>query len=349
MMQDGKHNVSVDQSLAELFDQGNSRQSSPVCLPPMVNQETLLDELSSSVLDNRYIIVTDDSHRIVGVVLSEEIRQKFATPNKRERDRWAGMALSFLISVTFPAAAEISTHNVLAVRQNDSTRRLSDTAYIATEHDLFLSWERISSILAGAMSDPLTGLPNRMAFDRRLNEEWNRSERTGCSIGAILLDLDHFKQINDTLGHAAGDAVLQDVATRFEDSLRSYDLVVRYGGDEFIALCLGCEPAEIEIPIRRIMDSLRNSTVLIDYGREGIEASIGAAVQHFDFVGFKPKDLFARADECLYRAKSADGCAVYIDFFDGPSTHRTIEAGDQTTLSSLRSESFGGSRFGATL
>jgi diguanylate cyclase (GGDEF)-like protein len=314
----------------------------------MVNQETLLGQLSSETLDSRYIIVTDDSQRIVGLVLSEEIRQKFSTPSQRERDRWAGMALSFLISVTFPAAAEISTNNMLAVRQNDATRRLGNTACIVTEHDLFLSWERISSILAGAMSDPLTGLPNRMAFDRRLNEAWNRSERTGCSIGVILLDLDHFKQINDALGHAAGDTVLQDVAARFEDSLRSYDLVVRHGGDEFIALCLGCEPGDIEIPIRRIMDNLRKSTVLIDCGLAGIEASIGAAVQHYDFVGFQPKDLFDRADECLYRAKSSDGCAVYIDLFDGPSTHLTVETGVQTSQSHLRSASFGCSQSGAT-
>ena len=301
-MQDGKHNVSVDQSLAELFDQGNSRQSSPVCLPPMVNQETLLDELSSSVLDNRYIIVTDDSHRIVGVVLSEEIRQKFATPNKRERDRWAGMALSFLISVTFPAAAEISTHNVLAVRQNDSTRRLSDTAYIATEHDLFLSWERISSILAGAMSDPLTGLPNRMAFDRRLNEEWNRSERTGCSIGAILLDLDHFKQINDTLGHAAGDAVLQDVATRFEDSLRSYDLVVRYGGDEFLILLPGVNPTRVAQVAERIRASVERHRFRALPPHEKVTVSIGAALWSLD-IHEQPDALVRAADEALYRAK----------------------------------------------
>ena len=265
--------------------------------------------------------------------------------------RWPGRASSrsgALSIGTFPAASEISTNNVLAVRQDDSTRRLGNTACIATEHDLFLSWERISSILAGAMSDPLTGLPNRMAFDRRLNEEWNRSERTGCSIGVILLDLDHFKQINDALGHAAGDAVLQDVAVRFEDSLRSYDLVVRYGGDEFIALCLGCEPGEIEIPVRRIVDNLRKSTVLVDCRPAGIEASIGAAVQHIDFVGFKPKDLFDRADECLYRAKSSGGRAIYIDLYDGPSIHLTIEAGGRTSPSPLRSEPFGVSRSGAT-
>jgi diguanylate cyclase (GGDEF)-like protein len=305
----------------------------------MVNRETLLGQLTSETLDSRYIIVTDETHCIVGVVSTEKIRQKLASPHKRERARWAGMALSFLVSVTLPVAAEISTSDVLAVRDNDAASQLGGAFCLATKHDLFLSWERISSILAEAMSDPLTGLPNRMAFDRRLNEEWNRSERRGSSIGVILLDLDDFKQINDVLGHAAGDAVLRDVAVRLEDSLRSYDLVVRYGGDEFIALCLGCEPGEIEIPVRRIIESLRKSPVSHDGRRMEIKASIGAAVQHVGFVGLNPRDLFDRADQCLYRAKSSGDQAVYIDLQQGPSMHRTIAAELHTALSPECSES----------
>lgn len=330
---DGERNVSVNRSLAELFCSGESHPSSSICLPPMVNRETLLGQLNSETLDSRYIIVTDESHYIVGVVSTEEIRQKLASPHKRERARWAGMALSFLVSVTLPVAAEISTSDVLAVRDNDAASQLSGAFCLATKHDLFLSWDRISSILAEAMSDPLTGLPNRMAFDRRLNEEWNRSERRGSSIGVILLDLDDFKQINDVLGHAAGDAVLRDVAVRLEDSLRSYDLVVRYGGDEFIALCLGCEPGEIEIPVRRIIESLRKSPVSHEGRRMEIKASIGAAVQHVDFVGLNPKDLFDRADQCLYRAKSSGNQAVYVDLQQGPSIHRTIGAEIHTARS----------------
>ncbi len=322
--------MTTEQLIAQLIGEEKIRSDSDSNLPPMIHQDTLLKQLDEATLQNRHLLVTDGDDRIVGAVLSETIRTRLLSGNERERVRWAQMPISHLVVVNFPMDMGIQPEAVASVPANQCLSTDDDhIACIATESDLFLSWDCLSSALAGALSDPLTGLPNRMAFDRRLNEEWNRSKRTGCSIGVILIDMDHFKSVNDDYGHSVGDAVLRDVALRLEQSLRSYDLVVRYGGDEFVVLCLGCDPKEIEIPIRRIMAGLAESKVLHEYGRSRLQASIGAAVEHGDFETMEAKDLFDQADRSLYLAKESRGCGVYIDLTQ-QQTLEHIRIGSET-------------------
>ena len=87
-----------------------------------------------------------------------------------------------------------------------------------------------------ALVDSLTGLPNRLAFERRLTKEWRRSERYNRPLGMLLIDLDDFKYVNDTQGHAAGDAVLREVAAAISGA-RVSDMAARLGGDEFVVIC----------------------------------------------------------------------------------------------------------------
>jgi diguanylate cyclase (GGDEF)-like protein len=167
---------------------------------------------------------------------------------------------------------------------------------------------------------------NRLAYERRLKEEWNRAARTRFSIGVIIIDLDHFKSINDHYGHAAGDRVLRDVAAILEKGLRSYDILARYGGDEFIALCLGCRPRQIEIPIRRMLTNLRAVKFRVAAESLPISVSIGAAVCHDGFSEANPSDMFAVADRCLYRAKETRGTAAWIDFGAGWQNERSVSS-----------------------
>ena len=94
-----------------------------------------------------------------------------------------------------------------------------------------------------AILDPLTGMLNRAALVNRTNEIEYQSRLTGEPVAVILLDLDHFKLVNDTRGHATGDTVLREVAYRLRKELRAYDLVYRIGGEEFVVLLLGATPA----------------------------------------------------------------------------------------------------------
>ena len=96
-----------------------------------------------------------------------------------------------------------------------------------------------SALLVQATHDPLTGLFNRGAILKILEREIDRAHRQGSSVGVMLIDLDHFKNINDTLGHQAGDKVLQEAARLMLESTRSYDSIGRYGGEEFLVVAPG--------------------------------------------------------------------------------------------------------------
>lgn len=153
---------------------------------------------------------------------------------------------------------------------------------------------------AEAETDPLTGLLNRRGLERQMALEPARCR------GVAVIDLDHFKEINDKLGHAAGDVVLREAARRIGLAVRRGDAVVRLGGDEFAVLLTDEAPCECEALAGRLLAALEG-----DYGASAeivsISASIGVALRH---DGEMLDDLLARADEALYRAKRA-GRAVW--------------------------------------
>lgn len=284
--------------------------------PPTVHQYESLESAGVDLEGSRYLLATDDSGRVVGVVSREQIRQRLEADNHQERSRWAGMPVGALMNLVFAETAAPGTHF------NDELECVAITEDggligLAVENDVFLSWERLAPMLTVAITDPLTGLMNRMAYDRRLNEEWHRAVRTGTSVGVLVADLDGLKPINDCHGHQAGDAVLQGVASLLEYSLRSYDILARYGGDEFVALCVGCRPGEIAIPIERILHRLTTAEFEFDGQVLPVSLSVGAAVRHDDFSTSCPAELFRAADECMYRAKGTTEHAFTIEFGQG--------------------------------
>ena len=105
-------------------------------------------------------------------------------------------------------------------------------------------------------ADPLTGCLNRRGFEERFDAELSRAARTGRPLGLIMLDLDHFKEINDTRGHAAGDDVLRWAVDVMNDALRPMDTVGRVGGDEFAVVVPGAGPDDSAAVARRLQDAL---------------------------------------------------------------------------------------------
>jgi len=164
------------------------------------------------------------------------------------------------------------------------------------------------AIMAG--QDALTGLPNRLLLQARLNESLARLSESGGMLACHYLDLDMFKTVNDQLGHAAGDAVLQAVAGRLRGILRVGDTVARIGGDEFIVLQNGIRRIEeARLLARRIIRSL-GAPVLHD-GRElRVGASVGIALAPRDGMGLQT--LSSRADAALYQAKRQGRGSVVV-------------------------------------
>jgi diguanylate cyclase (GGDEF)-like protein len=150
-----------------------------------------------------------------------------------------------------------------------------------------------------AVIDPLTGMLNRNALSSRVAELAQQSRLSGEPIGLILADLDHFKQVNDSLGHATGDAVLKDVAYILRKELRAFDLAYRLGGEEFLVLLPGADASQTH----DLAEQLRQAVAARSVGG-GVEVTLSLGVSAsergdaFDYAA-----VFAEADAALYEAK----------------------------------------------
>jgi diguanylate cyclase (GGDEF)-like protein len=151
-----------------------------------------------------------------------------------------------------------------------------------------------------ATSDPLTGLPNRRAFDHRLAAEAERSARHGHALSVVILDIDHFKRVNDTWGHQVGDDVLVEFARRLQSQARGSDLVARIGGEEF-AWLLADAPAA---GARDAAERLRRYVAAQPFPTFGV-ATFSAGVADVSIAGCEPSELLRVADEALYQAKQS--------------------------------------------
>jgi diguanylate cyclase (GGDEF)-like protein len=171
-----------------------------------------------------------------------------------------------------------------------------------------------------AYHDELTGLPNRLTFERALDLALARGRRRGLVVAVLFVDLDDFKRVNDTLGHAAGDELLRQVAERLTGAVRETDVVARHAGDEFLVLLADLDPEPPEgmpdplvqatLVAERIHQSLERPFRLVA-GRTSVSASIG--ISRFPLDADSAKDLMNRADAAMYQSKkrAPAGSAVY--------------------------------------
>lgn len=165
--------------------------------------------------------------------------------------------------------------------------------------------ETLDALQRLATRDALTGVLNRREFDRILAEEEDYARRFGRNVALVLLDLDHFKKINDTHGHAVGDEILRSCAQRIIGQVRDGDRVARYGGEEFAVLLTGVNAEDAENIAWRIVAAMANDPVILADGRDmKITISAGSAVLPTNAAD--AKRLMRAADEALYQAK-ADG------------------------------------------
>src|ERR1700704_4034671 len=149
-----------------------------------------------------------------------------------------------------------------------------------------------------AMIDPLTGLYNRRFAEQRLAAEVARSERRGHPLTVLTLDLNNFKEINDTYGHPAGDQVLQEFASRLNKVIRGSDLAVRLGGDEFLVVLPECTLEQLNIVLDRL------GSFSIDWQGQKVPVTFSAGWKDYE-MGERPEEMLARADEALYTSKRA--------------------------------------------
>ncbi len=164
-----------------------------------------------------------------------------------------------------------------------------------------------------SLKDPLTGLANRRHFRAVLEREIDRVTRSGEAALLLMLDIDHFKKVNDTHGHLAGDVVLQSVARTLSACVRPMDTLARYGGEEFAVVLPACQAAFGRVVAERIRRAVANTPVRISPGAElNVTVSVGGA---FAMQWIRSTTLLwtDRADHQLYQAKSAGRNRVSIE------------------------------------
>ena len=152
--------------------------------------------------------------------------------------------------------------------------------------------------------DPLTGLSNRRQFELQLASEIDRVARAGEPALVLMIDIDHFKRVNDAHGHQAGDLVLKAVALGLAECIRPMDTVARFGGEEFAMILPNCAPSFAQAVAERIRTHVSDSAISIGNGDEvGVTVSIGGAFAP-QWVRSSALLWVERADQQLYRAKS---------------------------------------------
>ena len=178
-------------------------------------------------------------------------------------------------------------------------RLLVGERILALQDDLILAREELRF---RATHDVLTGISNRATVMDALRNELSRQVREQRTFGVILVDIDHFKNINDTFGHLCGDEVLQAVTRRMKECIRPYDTIGRYGGEEFLIIASAADTRGTMALAERVRSMVESRPVVTQAGEVSVTASLGVAVSSSARNG-DPQPLLRLADRALYSAK----------------------------------------------
>lgn len=209
--------------------------------------------------------------------------------------------------ICLPLTAQRETLGLLHIWRNDGVRlapaRQQLARTVAEQISLALANLRLQETLRGqSVRDALTGLFNRRYLEESLEREINRAQRSRKSLGVIMLDVDHFKRVNDTYGHEAGDAVLRELASLLQSSLRKGDLACRYGGEEFTLILPDASLEDAHQKAEHLRATAEQ--LAVHHGARTMAITLSLGVAAFPDHGGSGEVILQCADAALYRAKS---------------------------------------------
>ena len=237
--------------------------------------------------------------------------------DQKSNGKWDGDPDEFFNMVLAAAKAgetltRVVTRNGRSIRVVDQPKK--GGGWVATFEDI-TEWQQVQEQISHmARHDALTNLPNRTLFREQLEKALRLAKRSD-QLAVFCLDLDHFKEINDTLGHPVGDALLKEVARRLGECVTEHDTVARLGGDEFavVQFCSDCDPSAVALLASHIVEKIGEP---YDIGGHQLVVGVSIGISLAPEDGKNPDELLKKADLALYRAK-ADGRGTYRFFETG--------------------------------
>jgi diguanylate cyclase (GGDEF)-like protein len=210
--------------------------------------------------------------------------------------------------------AQLENAHTLRLRAEAAHREKSESLanVLSLQQDLLVAQEKLRF---QANHDTLTGLWTRAALLELLRKEIDRAVRSNTTVGVLMLDVDHFKAVNDTLGHLAGDEVLKEIAHSINQATRTYDLTGRFGGEEFLVVLPGCDREKTKAGAERIRDFVASHRFHARGTEISVTVSVGATIA--PFCGRTESEILNLADRALYQAKNAGrNCTIVRTEFD---------------------------------
>ena len=245
--------------------------------PKAFKQQNIIETLNDLTIDNSYFLMNDMQTGIFGLVCENTIIGAIVAYSNI--DKLTNTQVDYLVQLSKQAATTLQR------------------AYVYAE------------ILEHATLDALTGLNNRRQFETRLSQEVATAKRQNTDLCCIMTDVDHFKSVNDTYGHLAGDCVLKQVAQLIKNELREYDTACRYGGEEFIIILPFTAMKEAMFVAQRLRKTIEETKIDISEAKieniKSINITISAGVSCFDSEKDNPQTFYQKADAALYDAKNA--------------------------------------------
>jgi len=271
--------------------------------PTLDLAETLYNEFLKSDVNDRISNVSERMHARIEAV-HEAIDTAMTTANAYSGSLQAASG-DLDREITAPVMKGLADRLLVETRRMQDTNRALELQLEASRDDIALLQRDLDDVRRESLLDPLTKIANRKSFDDGLAASISDANASGAPLCLLLLDIDYFKNFNDTYGHQTGDQVLRLVAMTLKSNIKGKDLAARYGGEEFVAVL----PATDLEGAMIVAENIRKAIAAKELMKRSTNEKLGRITASFGVAVFQPSDtagsLIERADRCLYAAKHA--------------------------------------------
>ena len=256
------------------------------------------------------LAVTDDDGDLVGIVSERDLTRAIGVYEGDLGNKPVSLVMTQCL-VTCSANDDIS--DVLALMRSNKIRHIPvvEGQHLFAMFSIRELTQASEMVKVQADTDSLTGLPNRRRFIETLNREISRCTRYGGALSLAMIDIDHFKRINDQYGHAAGDKFLETIATVLVDQFRNVDWIGRLGGEEFAAVFPETDLDGATVACERFLGKIQSTEVHV--GANHISATVSIGLTQLSAPDTSASDFLKKADQFLYKAKAGGRNRIEAD------------------------------------